>query len=175
MTDPAGWRRGTLGALFQGKVAAPLHCYSSSASPGAGFFSSCFCSVDGVSQCQGSGSFCSLPFCSGGGGNGIRKGGGWAPLLSVPTKASRQTLPPAVAQADTPREGLSDHLLSSSSDAASSSLGLQLGVAVSPVPHLSSSTRSKVEVWGTSQGDGVPQHSAMAPRQWQEAVEVGHS
>lgn len=84
-------------------------------------------------------------------------------------------LSPAVAQADTPREGLSDHLLSSSSDAASSSLGLQLGVAVSPVPHLSSSTRSKVEVWGTSQGDGVPQHSAMAPWQWQEAVEVGHS
>lgn len=164
------------GSPFPGKVATPLHCNSSSSSPGVGFFPSCFCSVDGVSHCQGPGSFCSLPFCSWGGGSGIRKGEGWAPLLSVPRKASRQTLPPAVAQADTPWEDLSDHLLSSSSpDASSDSLGFQLGVAVFPVAHLSSSAHSKVEVWGSSREDGVPQRSAVVPQQRQEGVEVGHS
>lgn len=159
---------------FPGKVAAPLHRDSSSLSPGAGFFSSCFCSVDGVSRCQGSGSFCPLPFCSWGGGNGIRKGEGWAPLLSVPRKASRQTLPPAVAQADPSWEGVSDDLLSSSSpDASSNSLGLQLGVAVflwhvSPVAHIAEgrarcpSTQGWPQQWQEVLGWGTPEG-----RSWQ--------
>lgn len=159
---------------FPVKVAAPLHRDSSSLSPGAGFFSSCFCSVDGVSRCQGSGSFCPLPFCSWGGGNGIRKGEGWAPLLSVPRKASRQTLPPAVAQADPSWEGVSDHLLSSSSpDASSNSLGLQLGVAVflwhvSPVAHIAEgragcpSTQGWPQQWQEVLGWGTPEG-----RSWQ--------
>lgn len=72
MTDPAGWRPGALGA-FSREGGSPIHRDSSSLSPGAGFFSSCFCSLDGVSPCQGSGSFCPLPLCSWGGGMGPGK------------------------------------------------------------------------------------------------------
>lgn len=69
---------------------------------------------------------------------------------------------------------VSDHLLSSSSsDASSGSLGLQLGVAVFPMAHLSSSTHSKGEVWGSPWEFGVP-----STQRWPPAVagaEVGHS
>lgn len=144
------------GSLFQ-EGAAPLHRASSSLSPGVGFFSSCFCSVGGVSQCRGSGSFCSLPLCSWGGGAGIRTRQGWAPSPPVPRKASRQALPAAVARADAPWEGLSDHLLSSSSpDASSSPLGLQLGAAVFPEAHLSSSTHSRGRCGAVVGGGGAP-------------------
>lgn len=144
VTDPARWRHGTLGGVFQGRwqlhsiVTAPLEAS----------FPSVFVLLVASPSGRAPKAACSLPCCSLVGGNAVRRGeGGVVTFHSSSRQATRQTLPPGSgAQADTPCKVLSDHLVASSwqksSDASSALLNLHEGAVISllhdsPVAHVS--------------------------------------